>query len=251
MDSTGRIRDAVVAGALIAGLLVAFVGAGIGPVSAADQVAIVWAEPEEQTVAPGETLDLEVVLQSEGGHGDAGLERITLVGQYDPAVLEVTAVERGPWLEGEDGADVDTAGTIAHENGTVILEQERDGGATGIDTLATLTLQVAEDAPATTTAVEFGASEASLENDWPIAVIDDSPTVTVDADTNDDTAGEFEHPDPGQFELEEGFGSPTESTAGAIVSWLSGPTWLSVLGAGVIGAVVAVAVRAVGRRDFS
>ncbi|NGM68266.1 cellulosome anchor protein [Natronolimnobius sp. AArcel1] len=245
-SSTGSSQRAgLLVSVLICGLIVGLAGVGVGPASGADQVAIIWAEPEEQTVEPGETIELEVVLQSEGGHGDTGLDGVTLVGQFDPEILEVTAVERGPWLEGEDGANVETAGTIENESGTVILEQTRDsGGATGVDTLATLTVDVAEDAPATTTSIAFGDSDAALEDDWPIAVVDDSPTVTVDGEETDKDREPFDHPDPGEFDLEEGVGNPS-STDGAD---RFDSSWPPLLGASVGAFAIALGAVVVARR---
>lgn len=253
--------------ALVLGLLLGSVagiaGVGTGTAVAGDRVATVWTEPERVAVEPGETVDLEVVLRSEGGHGDAGVEAVTLVAQYHPDYLEVTDVERGPWLEGgaENGSvEITTAGTVAHENGTAILEQRREDGdgATGVGTIATLSVRVAEDAPAATTEIAFDATDVTLESEWPTAVVDEPTVVTID--DGDESAAQFDHPDPDELSLEEGFGTAQAGTSGAADASGAGDSEESdgaidsvpgYTGPLAVGVIVALAVAVVARRRGS
>ncbi|AEH36547.1 cohesin domain-containing protein [Halopiger xanaduensis] len=205
-----RARRAVSLAALATLVTALCVTTAVGTAAAGDQTAIVWSEPETVAAEPGETVELEVVLQSGGSH-DAGVEAVTLVAQYHPDYLSVVDVERGPWLagggSGNDGdGDVRTAETIADENGTAILEQRRDpaaGGVSGVGTVATVTVEVAEDAPAATTDIAFDATDVSLTSEWPTPVVDEPTTIEIDGGGERVAPDEFEHPDPDEFDLEE------------------------------------------------
>ncbi|MBZ6493370.1 cohesin domain-containing protein [Natrinema longum] len=182
----------------------------VGTAVAIDQVAIL--SPDRATVdaTPGETIELDVTLRSRGGHGGEGVEAVTVIAQYHPDYLEITDVDRGPWLEGTE-TEVEASETIAHEQGTAILEQRREptaGGTTGDGRIATVTLRVADDAPAGTTTVSLDESAVDLTGDWPIAVVDESATVAIDG--GDEPLEPFDHPDADEIDRE-----PEASSAGA------------------------------------
>lgn len=185
-----------VGAALSVAVLIALLVGVAGTVGAFDRVAIVSPEQTHVEAAPGDEFEIDLVLQSQGGHGDEGIEAVTLVTQYHPDYLEVTDVERGSWLEGDD-TTVRADETIAHDDGTAISEQWRDpaaDGATGVGTVVTLTVRVAEDAPAATTTLSFEETTADLTADWPIAVVAEDVTVAIDG--GDEPADSFDHPDP-------------------------------------------------------
>ncbi|MFA9415018.1 cohesin domain-containing protein [Natrinema sp. HArc-T2] len=202
-------RAAIVIGTAV---LLALSLAGIaGTVVAIDQVAIL--SPDRTTIeaTPGETLEIDVTLQSQGGHGGEGVTNVSLVAQYHPDYLEVTDIERGPWLEGED-TEVQTATAIGNDQGTAIIEQRREpaaGGTAGTGTIATLTVRVAADAPPGTTPISFDDSNVALTGDWPIAVVDESVTVATDGGA--ESLGTFEHPDPDTLTLESGGATANDS----------------------------------------
>lgn len=186
-----------------------------GTAAAIDQVAIV--SPDQSTVeaAPGETIEIDVALRSQGGHGGEGVEAVTLVAQYHPDYLERISVDRGSWLEG-NGTEIGTTETIAHERGTAILEQRREpaaGGTTGTGTIATVTVRIAEDAPAGTTTISFGESEVDLTGDWPVAVVDESATVAIDG--GNESLGSFDHPSPDEIDRKSAGSSPGDDSAGS------------------------------------
>lgn len=190
------LRRAVVAFGAAVLLALSLSAVVAGTAVAIDQVAVLSPDRTQIAAAPGETIEIDVILRSQGGHGGEGVKAVTLAAQYDPAYLEITAVDRGPWLEG-DGTEIRTAETLAHDEGTAILEQHRHpaaGGTTGSGTIATLTVRVAADAPAGTTTISFDESDVALTGDWPIAVVDESATVAIDG--GDEPLGSFNHSDP-------------------------------------------------------
>jgi hypothetical protein len=205
MNSPRETPEAVPSGswtAVVAVLLACSAATVAGPAAAIDQVAIL--SPDRSTVeaAPGETVAVDVTLRSQGGHGGEGVESVTLIARYHPDYLEITDVERGPWLEGDD-VEVRSADAVAHDAGTAALEQRRDppaGGTNGSETIATLTVRVADDAPAGTTTISFDESEVGLTGDWPMAVVDESATVAIAG--GDEPLEPFDHPDPDALDLD-------------------------------------------------
>ncbi|ELZ06257.1 hypothetical protein C482_00505 [Natrialba chahannaoensis JCM 10990] len=174
---------------VVTGLL--FVGVtAISPAAGADQVAILSTEDSDEDgdrngahhVEPGEEFTIDLTLYAEGGHGDDGVVALAVIAQYHPDYLEVTDIERGPWLEQGDTTDITTEQTLAHDEGIATLEQWREpaaGGATGMDTVATVTVAVAPDAPDGETTLEFGETNIELESDWPVPVVGGSTPIVI------------------------------------------------------------------------
>ncbi|MCU4924525.1 cohesin domain-containing protein [Halobacteria archaeon AArc-dxtr1] len=185
---------AVGAAALLSGGAVAF-----------DQGAILSPSPSEVEAEPGETVTVSVGLTVSGDHGD-GANGVELVAQYDPEYVEITAVERGPWLDA-GGADVRQVETLDHSNGVAILDQWREStetGATGSGELATLTVVVDERAPAGSTSISFAESTIDPAGDWPLPIQNErTATVVVDGDAS-------EVDDGGGSEIDDEDGTQTE-----------------------------------------
>ncbi|QLG50405.1 cohesin domain-containing protein [Natrinema halophilum] len=197
--SNGRRTVAIVTGMTV--LLTLSIAGTAGTVAAIDQVAILSPDRTQLEAGPGETIEIDVTLQSRGGHGSEGITSVRLVAQYNPEYIEITDIEHGSWLEG-DGTEVRTGEAIAHEQGTAILDRRRvppAGGTTGNGTFATLTVRVAADAPAGATTISFGESDVDLTGDWPIAVVDESATVSIDG--GDEPLETFDHADPDELDL--------------------------------------------------
>ncbi|MFP8952119.1 cohesin domain-containing protein [Natrialbaceae archaeon A-arb3/5] len=200
-DRTGRSIGIGLAVVVLCGLLV---GGATGVAVAGDQVAIISVDPGTVEASPGETVEFDVALRSDGGHGDEGIEAVTIVAQYHPDHVSVDAVEHGPWLEAGEETEIRTASGTAHEDGTAIQEQWREpvaGGATGTGTVATVTATVDEDAPTGETAIAFDESEVDLESDWPMPVVADEATVQING--SEDELASFDHPGPDEVELDE------------------------------------------------
>lgn len=194
-DSFGRwIIASIVVCLLLAAAGAAF---GVGIVTAGDQLAVISPAESEVEAESGEEFEVDVLMRSRGGHGGTGVAEFALVAQYHPDYLEITAVEGANWLEQGTESDVVEEQLLAHEAGTAILEQRRepvDGGATGDARAATLTVRVAEDAPPSEASIHFGESTVRLENDLPLAILDQSVTVAIDG--GEEPVETFEHPDP-------------------------------------------------------
>lgn len=193
---TGRsLLVALLALALVTSA-VALAGFGVGTVTAGDAVATISPTPYEVEAQPGEEIEIDVVMRSQGAHGE-GVASYELIAQYHPDYLEVTDVEAGDWLEQGEETEIREERVIVNEAGTTILEQRRDpaaGGATGQARVATITVQVAEDAPAAQTTLSFGNSEVYLEREFPLAVHDRGVTISIDGE--EEPHEPFDHPDP-------------------------------------------------------
>ncbi|WP_440765149.1 cohesin domain-containing protein [Natronorubrum sp. DTA7] len=200
-------------GAIALVVACALVGALLAPaaaVTAGDNATTFQFDPHEIEAEPGETVTLDLVVSTHGGYGGEGIDELSIDLEYDPDALSVTDVEHGPMLTaGNDGADangsadgddatddegsatVDGSADIDNERGTVRIEQQREpsgDGAVGTDTAATITLEVAEDAPSTTT-LEIDEGEAILVTGYPQASLERDATITVD--DGDDTVPGF------------------------------------------------------------
>lgn len=248
-DASSAARIAGICAAVLLALSIAGVA---GTAVAIDQVAILSPARTAVEAAPGETIEIDVTLRSQGGHGGEGVDIVTLIARYHPDYLEITDVDRGPWLEG-DGTTVTTADEIAHERGTAVLEQRREptaGGTTGSGTVATLTVRVAEDAPAGTTTISFDESTVGLTGDWPIAVVAEDATVAIDGGT--ESLEPFDHPDPGEIERASTASSAGEdsSDSGSETTGTDGddPVPGFTIGLGIV-AVALVALRLAAARD--
>ncbi|NUB90742.1 hypothetical protein HTZ84_14140 [Haloterrigena sp. SYSU A558-1] len=194
-------RNLLLGAAVLALLSVSLLGLAAETAAAGDRTAAVFPSTQTIDAEPGEEVTVDVVMQSDGGYGGEGIESVTLVARYNPEYLEITDVERGPWLEQGAETDVRAERAIAHDTGTAVLEQRRDppaDGATGNARLATLTVAVAEDAPPSEATISFGESRAELLRETPIPIFDMNATVAIDG--GGDEAPAFDHPDPDGLE---------------------------------------------------
>lgn len=192
-------RRGVLAVALALLLGLSLVGSGVGTAVAGDQLAVISPEPHSVDAEPGEEFEVDVVMRSQGGHGGEGVSDVDVVSQYHPDYLEITAVEAGPWLEGGEETDVHAEETLVHEEGTAILEQWREpaaGGSTGNDVIATLTVEVAEDASASEATISFDESVVELERGFLMPIHNQDVTVSIDG--GGDEHESFDHDDPAE-----------------------------------------------------
>ncbi|SDC81006.1 cohesin domain-containing protein [Natrinema hispanicum] len=199
MASDGRRAVVVIGVAVLLALSIAGVA---GTAVAIDQVAILSPEPMTVNATPGETITIDLSLWSQGGHGGEGVSAVTVVAQYHPDYLEVTDIERGPWLESDD-TDIRTATAIANEQGTTVIKQRREpvaGGTAGSGTIATLTVNVTADAPAGTTTISFAESTVDLTGDYMSALVDESATITIAG--GNESLESYNHTDPDDLSLE-------------------------------------------------
>jgi len=214
MASDGRRAVVVIGVAVLLALSIAGVA---GTAVAIDQVAILSPEPMTVNATPGETITIDLSLWSQGGHGGEGVSAVTVVAQYHPDYLEVTDIERGPWLESDD-TDIRTATAIANEQGTTVIKQRREpvaGGTAGSGTIATLTVNVTADAPAGTTTISFAESTVDLTGDYMSALVDEPATITIAG--GNESLESYNHTDPDNLsrEFDETDDASDDGTAGS------------------------------------
>ena len=148
-------RLAVVA--CVFALCVAATGSLVGPVAAGDNVALFDFDPQETDVSAGESVTVNATMYTHGGYSGEGVTTVALTVAYDPSVMTVKDVERGPWLAPDDEATVNVTTTDDDEAGRLTIEQTReaDHGVTGSGTVVQLMFEIHEDA------------EVLLETDFP------------------------------------------------------------------------------------
>lgn len=172
-----------VAALVAVALLVALCGAGLA--GAADNPALLDFEPRDVEADPGDTVTVDVTLQAISAYDDEGVESVAVTVAYDPEVLAVEAVERGPWLKGEiesEGETTVTSETAQSQPGRVTVEQAREppaGGTTGTGTVATITFAVAPDAPPANAMLQFEAIDVQML-EYPLPAIDREGVIRID-----------------------------------------------------------------------
>lgn len=155
------------------------------PAFGGDSTTLIYPTEESIATSGGETVDVTVVVDSDGGYNNTGLASLAVAAEYDTEYLAVDDVETAGWLGGE-GVEVTTDTSIDEDAGNITIEQDRDPpkkGVTGNATFATLTFTVQEDAPTGETNITFTHSSAKLVGDYPIYVYDTNATISVQEST--------------------------------------------------------------------
>lgn len=170
------------------------------PVGAGDNATIFYAEPSEIDVDAGERATIDLVVSSHGDYAGDGLDNLSVALEYDPDVITVTDVEHGPMLgEGDPDAEVDGTAEIDDENGVVRIGQERTpsgDGAKTTATAATVTIEIADDAPATSERLAIRDAEAVLVSGYPQGTVERDATIRVEGgDGSVDDGAEADDPD--------------------------------------------------------
>ena len=182
-DSTrNRAFLAVAAGFALAAAVALLAGGVAGNATAGDQPTVIYTPQETYEVSAGDTLEVDVFVASDGGVGDVGVESMTVVTEYDESVLTATDVEAATWLEGDEPTTVETETETDDDAGEVVVEQWRDppaGGTTGDERYATITFDVAADAPTGNTTIHFADSDVRLTDEYSIPVFSNNATVSV------------------------------------------------------------------------
>ncbi len=159
------------------------VGVFAGVALAGDEPAAITAEPDTVEAEPGDELEIDIHLASHGGWGpEAGLESVRLLALTQPDYLEILEFETELWLA-ETGEELEGSTTVDDDRGIAEAHQYRDppeGGATGEGVFGTLTLRVAEDAPAANATVAFEETEVMLADGTPLPVYDQPVTAVID-----------------------------------------------------------------------
>ena len=185
-------------------LVVAIVGValGAGGAAAGDDVAVLGFDPDEVSVEPGETADVDVTLRSHGDPFGSGVGTIELRLDYPSEYLTVTHIEPGDWFddapdgdqvgEGQSDTEVRERVEYANENGAVLFEQSLanpEFGVIGAARVATVTVEVSENVePAT---VQLTAEETGV---YPVRSQTSQPTPGLPAEFHVDGGGDVVEP---------------------------------------------------------
>lgn len=175
--------------AILALLVVSgFLGA---PAAGGDRSTVVYTEPETYAVPPGGTVEMPVFISSDGGYDGIGLETMTVTASYETGYLTATDVESASYMERGNETEVYDERNIDTQEGRVTVEQWRDpprGGSTGNAHFATITFDVAADAPETNTTVSFGDSRGALVGNYDVFVFSENATIRIDEDAQSRTS---------------------------------------------------------------
>lgn len=161
------------------------------PAFGGDQPTVVYPDPEQYVASQGDTVEIPVIVNSDGGYDDAGLARLSVNVSFDPESLTAVGVETASYLEQGEETDVHDETAIDNGEGAVTVEQWRDperGGATGHQRFATVTFEIDENAPAGNTTVTFEDSRAELIDNYPITVFGHNATVSIEQGTAESSA---------------------------------------------------------------
>lgn len=203
--ANGSLVAAVVV-CLTVGLLLS--GTIAAPASAGDTVALFSFDPEEIEADPGDTVTVDVVLQAHEGYGGAGVDEVSFAVEYDPDVLTVTDVERTQWLEGEtaeeesDEVPIEATTEIDDEAGLASIAQVRepadddDDGSAGTAPVATVTLEVSEDARPATVELTVVDAEVGLTSAYQQGTMVRDGEIVVDGGGESDTEEDDSDDDP-------------------------------------------------------
>lgn len=215
--------------------------------SVGDEPTLVFPEEEVKAAPPGGTVQVNVMIKSDGGVGDAGVKSISLTTGYDQEYLELRDVQPRTWLVGEGNTDVYNETAIDEAAGTITVEQWRDpptNGSTGTKLFATLTFDVREDASETNTTVTMENTSVELVDNYSMYVYTTNATITIDEqaedpgknlDLNDE---ESENSAAGEDETDDEPTSEKDTSENEDESMAASPVlWLAL--AGTAGVVVA------------
>jgi len=168
-------------GVLVFFLAVSALATIAGPALAGDAIAEFEFAEDERSAAPGDTVEVEVWIGTDGGYADEGVESYAFVLAVPPSLGEPTAVEPGPWLAQGEGT-VDQTVTDAGP-GALRVRHERTGaadGVTGYDRAATVTIEVPADAPDARGTVVVADPQATLRgSDYRMRSFGDESTLVV------------------------------------------------------------------------
>ncbi|ADD07108.1 uncharacterized protein Nmag_3558 [Natrialba magadii ATCC 43099] len=177
-----RLRVAtLIAACCLALVAVAFVPA---PVGAGDNIASFWFNPEDTEADAGDTLELELVAHTHGDLVGDGVDELAATLEYNADIFTVTDIVHERMLaDGDPDVEIHESEEIDEDAGTVTLEQEREPSGDGAKTtepMATITFEVASDAPSGNETVEITDSEAILISDYPQGTFDRDAHVQID-----------------------------------------------------------------------
>lgn len=178
MSSSQRAVKYLLAGVLLSGFLVF---ASLGAI-AGDQSVSVGFDPESTSAQPGETVELSVVVSTDGGHGDEGIESSTLRLEYPGEHLDIVGIEPGPFMQ-QSSATLEVERRSNDSLGVVEFDQtlvDARNGVSGTEFLAHVTFEVDGNAPPSALEVRPDGSEFDLAvTEFPLPVFEQSGEIVV------------------------------------------------------------------------
>ncbi|AHG01167.1 hypothetical protein HALLA_18655 [Halostagnicola larsenii XH-48] len=167
-----RTRVTVVLATLLlaAGLVVA-------PVSAGHSPGVYSFEPDDASVAAGETVAVDVVLSANRTPAGDGISETGFTVDYDADRFSVVDVEHGSWFEDGDASidsEINRSSAVDEDVGTVSVETALESPGNGVANsapVATITFQADEDA-------DDGESELTFANSSAATPSSPTPTIT-------------------------------------------------------------------------
>lgn len=177
----------LVAGAVALAVTVAVVGLLSGAAVAGDASGTLTVDPSTAEADPGETVEVDVMLRTDGGYTGAGLAEYEYELAYDADSVDVVDVDHGPWLEG-DGATV-TATAERTETGLLVRHERDDGGETGYGVTATVTFEVADETSPSEVVVAIDDAGGTYTSGELMATYSRDGAIVVDG------GGDVIHPD--------------------------------------------------------
>lgn len=164
-------------GAVVIATLLLAAGLLIAPVSAGHSPGVYSFDPDDASVAAGETVAVDVVLSANRTPAGDGLSETGFTVDYDAERFSVVDIEHGSWFEGgdetPDGA-INRSSAVDEDAGTVsietALESPNDGVANSAP-VATITFRASEDAA-------DGESELTFANSSAATPSSSMPTIT-------------------------------------------------------------------------
>lgn len=155
--------DRILAGLVVLVLLAA--GAGAFVAVAGDNSVTLEFQPDVVEAEPGETVEIAVVAQSDGGHDGNGIYKSTLRLEYPGEYVDVVDVEAGPWFHQDGEVDLAVDSRVDNDAGVMELDQrmqDPDEGITGAETFATVTVEIDGEAPSSSLRLRADNSEFIL-----------------------------------------------------------------------------------------
>lgn len=150
---------------LVCLLAVSTVTAGTGAPATGDNAAAVSFHPETVSVEPGDTVTVDVLLKTEGGHDGNGIYDAGVRIDFPADYVTVESVEPGQWFQQNGEVTLSTDTQVDNAAGVARVEQKMQNpgnGVTGEGRIATVTLTVAESADGHTLLLDATESEFIL-----------------------------------------------------------------------------------------
>jgi hypothetical protein len=170
-------------GALVALCVFSLCAVGaVGPATAGDGIADFQFADREVAAEAGETVDLDLVVDSDGGYA-SGVAALGATIAVDSEYATITDVDHGPWLEDGEADRINRTATISAGRATVRHERyagRDDDGVTGRDRFVTVTIRIDPETPPSRLVVGLPTADAELVRGFGLRTIQHDGAIVVD-----------------------------------------------------------------------